>query len=375
MSMGRRILLVAVLIWACGRPPTTAGVPPTPAPSSVATQGASASRSTIPSATAASFPTESPSVSPIFPPVVTPGPDANKPGSRIGTIGSSDGTRLLAIGGGPPSTCAQFRDQLTWNGTGFVPVLGSIPFGAGGAVLAYDPALNRTILFDSVGETWLWDGTAWSMSSAIGPPKQRAFPCSDAGPTVISLNYSPSMRRVILLDETVYDQQGSLEVWSGDGSSWAILSRTVITSAGPPSGIVPATAWDPISNQLIMFGGVKPMTQAPAPNDMWAWSGTWSQIKPTHLPPSDWGGQAMTIDPTTNQVLMLDGSQTWTWTGSDWQQVASTVPGPPPFASSGLLAADPVHNQVIFAFGCTQYCEAPYPKFLVWDGLSWSAQG
>jgi hypothetical protein len=270
------------------------------------------------------------------------------------------------------NACAQLRDQWTWTGSAWSRIQGDLPFDASDSLMANDPATTQTVLFGG-GDTWLWDGANWNKGATNGPTQANKFPCSDRPPEVIGLYFAASMRRLLLLGESMNSDPVVYEVWSWDGVAWVRIwpGPSQPSSSGPPRRLVPASAWDPVSNRLILFGGVRPMGGLP-PNDTWAWDGTnWTQLAPQTVPPPIDGGQLMAIDPTTGKILMLDGVQTWTWDGSDWRLLASSLPAALDVGAS-VLVADPAHSQVIYFGGCTLGCTQPFVGTLVWDGTSWS---
>jgi hypothetical protein len=273
------------------------------------------------------------------------------------------------LGGSPNGSCSILQDSWFWSGSTWQPVAGALPFDAFGTKLAYLPDASQAVLYGRSLKRWIWDGTVWALSSATGPTEFYGGECSDQGSSVLGLVYSPSMHRVLLVGGPPPG-----EVWSWDGTVWARLWPVVgQSSVSPTPNLGPAIGWDPVSNRLLLFGGIRPMTADSPRDETWAWDGTnWSRLSTGNVPPSNDGGQAIALDPTTGHLLMLDGSQTWSWDGSNWAKIADGLPGPTPNIDGGVLATDPVHRQVIYVGGCTLNCGAPYEGTLVWDGTSWS---
>lgn len=139
-------------------------------------------------------------------------------------------------------------------------------------------------------------------------------------------------------------------------------------AAAPSARYGAALAYDPVSKQLILFGGATTGTQAhPADaerlNDTWAWNGTsWMQLHPAASPPPLYGA-SLVIDPSTGHLLLLAGSGqmdaggslqqqgTWSWDGQTWNRAGDT-PLQMPFAAAG---ADPTHHQVLLSGYDTNY--------------------
>jgi hypothetical protein len=314
----------------------------------------------------ASQPTPSP-----FPPVAS----TSSATPRLGPAVGFDGSRVVMLGGAPSGACAILKDAWSWSGSTWQRIAGALPFDAYHSALAYLPDAKQAVLYGREQKTWIWDGKTWSLASATGPTESYGGECTDAPSQVLGLVYSASMQRVLLVGLLSWrDQPAAYEIWSWDGSRWAKLwPRAGQNPNGPPWKLGPAVAWDPVSRRLILFGGIRPLGPDYARNDTWAWDGTnWAKLSPTHVPPTNSGGQAIALDSTTGHLLMLDGAETWTWDGLDWSKLAGVLPGPTPNIDGGALATDPINHQVVYVGGCTEGCAQPYDGTLVWDGKSWS---
>ncbi|MCB9917202.1 MAG: hypothetical protein H6832_02205 [Planctomycetes bacterium] len=107
--------------------------------------------------------------------------------------------------------------------------------------------------------------------------------------------------------------------------------------SSPPARGGARMAFDPISKQLILFGGGIWNVDF---NDTWAWDGqTWKQLFP-QAAPSPRRYFAMGVDKSSGKILLFGGaatanggiaatySDTWEWTGANWVQLLpTTVPG------------------------------------------------
>jgi hypothetical protein len=84
---------------------------------------------------------------------------------------------------------------------------------------------------------------------------------------------------------------------------------------------------------------------------------------------------AMTFHPPTNEVVLVAGGSTFTWTGTSWLAQPGSI-GSSPWGPPGNVALghDPVHNQtVLFAgsrFGGGSRTDVA--ETYVWDGFGWS---
>ena len=181
------------------------------------------------------------------------------------------------------------------------------------------------------------------------------------------------------------------------------LAQSSLRNAGaPPARSGAALAYDPVSKDLILFGGATVANQAHPPvssllDDTWAWNGqTWRQLQPATSPPALYGAE-LVLDPTSGHLLLLGGSgQTdssglvllqegaWTWDGQTWTR-AGDNPLQMPFLAVG---ADPVHKQLLLGGNDTGYslqcggrvacpvlAQINKPGAFVWNGRSWSNPG
>jgi hypothetical protein len=120
----------------------------------------------------------------------------------------------------------------------------------GGAAMAYDPDIQRIVLFGGAGpewppvhdDTWLWDGTGWSE----GPAAPHDLKPRDGA----EMAYDPDTHRLVLFGGS--GLQGYDDTWLFDGSQW---------SPGPaaPTGMLPRVyfgmAYDPQLDRVVLAGG------------------------------------------------------------------------------------------------------------------------
>jgi len=140
---------------------------------------------------------------------------------------------------------------------------------------------------------------------------------------------------------------------------------------GPLARSESASAYDPATRQLVMFGGYRSGSE-PVVGDTWAWSGSdWTQLHPT-TSPAPRAGATMAYDPSTDQLVLFGGiggssrpfgsySDTWLWTGSDWIQLH-----PPTTPVGGAMAFDPATDQLLM-FGDGPSSTSTWE----WTGTTW----
>ena len=99
------------------------------------------------------------------------------------------------------------------------------------------------------------------------------------------------------------------DMWSFDGSGWTAMKS--VTNA-PPARYGAQTAIDPRTNKVLVFGGLRldinGATQAQVyANDLYSWDGTtWAKVDTSSTPPPRENG-ALAYDPSTNQMVLFAG--------------------------------------------------------------------
>ena len=230
---------------------------------------------------------------------------------------------------------------------------------AGGVLLFGGMQTANTSTPTYLGDTWRWDGVAWT-DLALAGPSPRALS------TVTTL-----LGRVVLFGGATSDAQGSTvlgDTWSWNGAAWAQLS--VSPSPPPRSG----AAFAAVQATAILFGGYGVNDYL---GDTWRWDGaTWSQMDV--VGPSarigavaaSLGGYLYLYSGTNSSDSPLD--DTWRWDGSSWVQL--NVNGPIAQLSAMGLGAVPLT-------GCSAatldgkvfvYCRN---TTWTWDGASWTYGG
>ncbi len=134
------------------------------------------------------------------------------------------------------------------------------------ASMVYDPATRKVLLFGGdgasgpLGDTWNWDGRAWTMASGNGvPARSRACVVYDAarGRVVLfgGFNTSPYLG----------------DAWTWDGVRW-----TRVPGPNPPRRDLAGMEYDSATGQVVLFGGrLNSMTPSA---DSWTWSaGRWTK--------------------------------------------------------------------------------------------------
>jgi hypothetical protein len=222
-----------------------------------------------------------------------------------------------------------------------------------------------------------------AISTAQRPPAPPAppAPTPSVAPTPIppgpisgigfSVADDPSSNEIVLFGGV--DNYANTWLWSG---SWILASPPM----SPPGRIDAAAAYDPLTEQVLLFGGRKaPVNSGPVLNDTWAWNGDgWIEVDRGSGGPPAGEGASMAWDDALNEMVLVTsagnapgGDQTWVWSGNHW--VLKVHGGVAPSAFDLPMAFDPVTRSLI-AEGC---CYAPQSQLGAldttwrWDGERW----
>ncbi len=158
------------------------------------------------------------------------------------------------------------------------------------------------------------------------------------------------------------------DTWAYDpaANTWTDLKPS---GALPSARFVPAMAYDPKTDRVIMFGGRSADVRL---NDTWAYDSTanaWSEMKPAGPLPAERGGHEMVYDPPSGRIIMFGGrtgsvgedasavylNDTWAYdpAANAWTDVNPS--GPLPYARIfPRMAYDPSSHRVIM-FGGSEY--------------------
>jgi uncharacterized SAM-binding protein YcdF (DUF218 family) len=123
-------------------------------------------------------------------------------------------------------------------------------------------------------------------------------------------------------------------------STWEMLSP----ATAPPARAYAAMAYDPVSNKVVLFGGMGASANL---NDTWAFDGTtWTQLTTTGAPPVR-NGATMAFDLPTRKLVLFGGfdtnkylRDTWIFDGASSTWTEAQMASPPPKA--GLRQRDDV---------------------------------
>lgn len=198
-------------------------------------------------------------------------------------------------------------------------------FSSGRRMLAFDPVRQvTTLVISGVSSTEVhdWNGATWTRRIMTGPTPAWNFNGRIA--------YEPATGSVLSL--TVFPYGSGLHVWRCTGSTW----QQVVTPTSPPPLEWFSTARDPITGELLVFGGYESINgSAVTRNALWAFNGISWRLVPTPVAPPVRSAHAMTNDQPNGRALMYGGitfagsaiwyGDLWSWDGVTWTQLAETA--------------------------------------------------
>jgi hypothetical protein len=173
------------------------------------------------------------------------------------------------------------------------------------------------------------------------------------------------------------------DTWTFDGQTW---TRRAITVASPPYRSLAAMAYDADTGQTVLFGGHSGQDTI---SDTWTWDGTiWTQQSPSSSPPGEPGAAPglesamMAWDAVHHQLILFGGegngpngpqyfNETWTWTGSNWQQLQPATS--PPAMKAATLTFDPALGGLVLTSGqgSGPGVFGTYSDSWLWNGSDW----
>jgi hypothetical protein len=176
------------------------------------------------------------------------------PAARVGHAMAYDAARqrTVVFGGGLSGNPTYFDDTWEWDGVDWQLRQPAVaPPGSDAAVMAYDAARQRTVLFLPItvnttlvgAQTWEWDGATWAQRTPVHMPSPRRL---------AAMTYDAVRQRIVLFGGH-YDPTSTFlaETWEWDGVDW-----TLAATATHPSGRgQTALAYDALRGRAVLFGG------------------------------------------------------------------------------------------------------------------------
>jgi Divergent InlB B-repeat domain/Galactose oxidase, central domain/Kelch motif len=285
---------------------------------------------------------------------------ATSPGYRLESRLVEDQARQQLVLFSGSSASGASADTWVWDGNNWTqkfPV--NSPPARTEYSIAYDSARQQVVLFGGQGsaghalaDTWVWDGTNWTQKSPATSPPGRF--CG-------GMAYDSVHQQIVLFGGTNYAGGTPYNVfadtWVWDGAKW-----TQKPAAGPAMRLGAAMAWDGARQRIVLFGGLSDVLSvnpaAPFYSDTWVWDGgVWTQMAPAASPPGH-ANSWIAYDPLIQQVVLFGGdrtsnvasSATWFWDGANWSQQTYAI-NPSDRELGPMMAYDSTRQQVVMFGG------------------------
>ena len=315
---------------------------------------------------------------PVNPVPVVRAPDWNVQIANIGGSSNSAGASMAYLPGSTPTDVLfggfgpfgrgiiATNTTMTWNGDTWTSSLSTGPAARGGAMMAYDPAIGKIVLYGGwngagtfYSDTWTFDGTTWTQLTPTASPGQLAFG---------SMSYDTALGKLVLFGGastvgaapafrlTNGSPTGSAttsnQTWTFDGTNWTQLTPTT----SPTGRFSSAMAYDQGAGNLILFGGYG---ASGALGDTWRFNGTtWTSLSPSNAPVGV-SDASMAYDSTLGSIVLFGGvtsagglvNTTSLWDGghNSWQWGNNDVAASARYAAAIAPAA--VNGQLVLYGG------------------------
>lgn len=308
--------------------------------------------------------------------------------------------RMFAVAVGAAVVAAAIVGGLalasgSWSAS-FAAVAGApgTPSARSDATIGYDPATKQSVMFGgmgpygSLGDTWVFDGSAWRQEHTSEAPAARA----DA-----AMVFDPKIHALVLFGGWATGNAGDLNAtWLWTGHAWERRG-----TAAFPVGIYDQTvlqqdhmAYDALSGKVVLVGIPGELEYGTCSAETWTFDGSnWQQEHPgTELPASETAivnesqtGHVLAVLTARDAVDNVRGSQscpvgstearalptssTWRWTGSTWFQVST---GTEPDAGVDGDAANGALQSLQAVSGTSTLATGPAEALWSWSGSRWA---
>lgn len=281
------------------------------------------------------------------------------PSARQFSAMAYDSARAVMVNyGGIGAFSAEFDNTSEWNGTQWTFFAApDLPGTRYGHAMAYDSVRGVVVMFggrrgaQSLGDTWEWNGAAWSLVATDGPPA-RVFHSMvfDAGRGVT----------VLFGGAAGAGLTGVGDLWEWDGAAWT--EREIV---GPSARSQHAMAYDANRGVTVLFGGA---SLGIAQSDTWEYDGAKWAERPA-AGPAPRTQHAMAYDSARRRVVLQGGydgalyHETWTYDGGAWTDLAAL---PPTTRWRHSMAYDSARDRVVI-FGGQHSTDFDQGTWLLFD--------
>jgi hypothetical protein len=226
--------------------------------------------------------------------------------------------RVLLFGGAiddpaaPAGLPRALRDTWEWDGSNWTQLDDTGPSARFASAVAADTKRERVVLFggavvidgtpQALGDTWEWDGAAWTQLNETGP-SARSGHC---------MTFDSVRARTVLSGGLMIDGTFLGDTWEWTGTAWIQVSEFGI---GPRH--TAAMSFDGL--QSVLFGGKVPVARVVTPaGDTWSWDGRfWTQRQ--DIGPQPRRNLPMTFDSARKKTVLFGGDNLTGAFGDTWE--------------------------------------------------------
>jgi len=239
---------------------------------------------------------------------------ATSPSARAVAAMTYDGVHgEIVLFGGNGGSAGDFGDTWTWDGATWTEKRPAVaPSPRSYLSMAYDAARSSVVLFGGMlrpggpattihGDTWLWDGAAWTQLTPAASPTPRS---------AYAMAYDAERARVILFGGSDFVSDKN-QTYAWDGATWTLLTPIQAPSARSYASM----AYDSFRKEIILFGG----GQGTPFDETWSWNGANWTLLTAPTKPDKRRLHASAYDAGRNRVVVTGGMpSTTTYLADSW---------------------------------------------------------
>ncbi|HKY04625.1 MAG TPA: hypothetical protein VJQ56_07030 [Blastocatellia bacterium] len=291
--------------------------------------------------------------------------------NKAAIVYDAERERVVMFGGatGLGPSRAVTGDTWEWDGRAWSKVSDAGPQPRAAHAMAYDSHRKKIVMFGGegpggvLGDTWEWNGRNWTQVARSGPPARAGH----------RLEYDRLRKRAVLFGGTSRfgrDANPAFnDTWEWDGRAWSRVSN-----AGPRGRILFGMSYDSRRGRVILFGGNtahRPPYEAGLMNDTWEWDGrNWTEIDAPGPPGRD--HNVMIYDATRGKTVLYGGGangrllgDTWYFDGRAWEPVDANSPTR---LGADAIAYDNKRKKIVTYGG---WEKGPLADIWEFDGKQW----
>ena len=237
--------------------------------------------------------------------------------------------------------------------------------------LVYDPVREVSLLIageranNFFGDVWAWDGQGWTeLPNAELVPRYGHVAAWDSGAEQILL----------------FGGAGP----EGDGLNFRFTKTLSLAADGPWEDVSPntaspelgstASAWDPVREEVVVFGGLGEFGDRSG--DTWIWDGSsWRNATP-ETSPRGRTHPRMVADEARGNIVLFGGNRstnylgdTWIWDGASWVEV---TPANSPAGRTRHAMGYDAERETVIMFGGRSDVAYSTAETWEWDGSTWT---